>query len=186
MPKKTLKQLAPSPAKLREIKSLQLLGSWIYEPNLWHINRYSASMAFFVGLFVAFMPIPGQMILAAILAVRLRCNLPLSIGLVWITNPVTMPAIFYLSYRVGAMIIDVPVQPIEFELSWAWLTTSLANIWQPFLLGCFICGLFVGSLGYFVISMLWRWRVAKHWAERKRKREQRIHAAKSATRDSPP
>ena len=173
MPKKTLKQLAPSPAKLREIKSLQFLGSWIYETNLWHINRYSASMAFFVGLFVAFMPIPGQMILAAILAVRLRCNLPLSVGLVWITNPVTIPAIFYLSYRVGAMVIDVPVQAIEFDLSWEWITHSLASIWQPFLLGCFICGLFFGSLGYFVISMLWRWRVATHWAERKRKRAKR-------------
>ena len=173
MPKKTLKQLAPSPAKLREIKSLQFLGSWIYEPNLWHINRYSASMAFFVGLFVAFMPIPGQMILSAVLAVRLRCNLPLSVGLVWITNPVTIPAIFYLSYRVGALVIDVPVQAIEFELSWEWITHSMASIWQPFLLGCFICGLFFGSLGYFVISMLWRWRVAHHWSERKRQRAER-------------
>ncbi|MEH6517986.1 MAG: DUF2062 domain-containing protein [Halioglobus sp.] len=182
MPKKTLKQFIPSPAKLREIKSLQLLGSWIYQPNLWHLNRYAASMAFFVGLFVAFMPIPGQMILAAVLAVRLRCNLPLSIGLVWITNPLTIPAIFYLSYRVGAMIIDIPVQQVEFELSSEWLTDSLATVWQPFLLGSFICGLFFGSLGYFVISMLWRMRVARHWAERKRSRA----ARKEVTQGSVP
>jgi uncharacterized protein (DUF2062 family) len=97
-----------------------------------------------------------------------------------------MPAIFYLSYRVGAMIIDVPVQPVEFQLSWAWLTTSLGNIWQPVLLGCFICGLFVGSLGYFIISMLWRWRVAKHWAERKRIRAQRKLDAQNAAGDSSP
>ena len=61
---------------MRRIQSLRLLGDWIYATNLWHINRYSASMAFFVGLFVAFMPIPGQMILAALMAVLLRCNLP--------------------------------------------------------------------------------------------------------------
>ena len=67
---------------MREIKSLHLLGDWIYASNLWHINRYSASMAFFVGLFVAFMPIPGQMVLAAVLAVLFGCNLPLSVGLV--------------------------------------------------------------------------------------------------------
>ncbi len=170
MPKNTLKQFMPSPARLREIKSLEVLGSWIYRPNLWHLNRYSASMAFFVGLFVAFMPIPGQMILAAVMAVRLRCNLPLSIGLVWITNPVTIPAIFYLAYRVGAMIIDIPVQQIEFELSLTWVTERLSTIWQPFLLGCFICGLFFGSLGYFVVSMLWRMRVARLWAERKKRR----------------
>ena len=173
MPRRTLKQLAPSPARLREFKILSLLGDWIYQPNLWHINRSSASIAFFVGLFVAFMPVPGQMLLAALLAVNLRCNLPLSVGLVWITNPITMPAIFYLAYRVGAMIIDVPMQVIEFELSIDWVSHSLAAIWQPFLLGCLICGLFFGSLGYFIVNMLWRWRVVVHWKERKRKRKRK-------------
>mgnify|MGYP001816047845 FL=1 len=172
MPKKTLKSIVPSPARMREIQSLRLLGDWIYATNLWHINRYSASMAFFVGLFVAFMPIPGQMLLAALLAVLLSCNLPLSVGLVWITNPVTMPAIFYMAYKVGALLIDVPVQEVEFELSIFWLTHSLAAIWKPFLLGCLVSGLFFGSLGYFVLSMMWRWRVSYHWHQRKRRRAQ--------------
>jgi len=173
MPKKTLKMIVPSAARMREIKSLHLLGDWIYASNLWHINRYSASMAFFVGLFVAFMPIPGQMILAAVLAVLFGCNLPLSVGLVWITNPVTMPAIFFLAYKVGAMIIDVPLQAIEFEASFYWLSHHLEAIWKPFLLGCLICGLFFGCLSYFLISQLWRWRVAYHWHERKRRRAAR-------------
>lgn len=155
---------------MREIKSLRILGDWVYATNLWHINRYSSAMAFFVGLFTAFMPIPGQMLVAATLAVLLRCNLPLSVGLVWITNPVTMPAIFYLAYRLGAMIVDVPVQNVEFELSFYWLANSAKAIWQPFLLGCFLCGLFFGSLGYFVISILWRIRVARMWKERKKRR----------------
>ena len=172
MPKKTLKSIVPSPARMREIQSLRLLGDWIYATNLWHINRYSASMAFFVGLFVAFMPIPGQMLLAALLAVLLSCNLPLSVGLVWITNPVTMPAIFYMAYKVGALLIDVPVKEVEFELSIFWLTHSLVAIWKPFLLGCLVSGLFFGSLGYFVLSMLWRWRVSYHWHQRKRRRAQ--------------
>ena len=169
MPKKTLKSLMPSAARVREIKSLHVLGDWIYETNLWHLNRYSASMAFFVGLFMAFMPIPGQMPLAALLALMLRCNLPISVCLVWITNPLTMPALFFMAYQVGALIINVPVTAIEFELSFNWLSHQLANIWQPFLLGCLICGLFFGCLGYFVISMLWRWRVSVHWRERKRR-----------------
>ncbi len=163
MPKRTLKQFAPSPAALREIKLLRVLGDWIYEPNLWHVNRYSASMAFFVGLFVAFMPIPGQMVLAAILALLLRCNLPLSIGLVWITNPLTMPAMFFLAYSVGALMIDVPMQPLEFQLNWHWLRESIGAIWRPLLLGCVICGLFFGSLSFFLVSMMWRWRVVSRW-----------------------
>jgi len=183
MPKKTLKQLAPSPARLREVKALQYLGEWIYEPSLWHITRYSASMAFFVGLFVAFLPLPGQMVIAALLSVRLRCNLPLSVGLVWITNPVTIPAIFYLSYRVGALILNTPMEVVEFELSFAWLAEGLNGIWKPFLLGCLTCGLLAGSLGYFVISMLWRQRVARQWRQRKLRRKENAARQRASNLD---
>jgi len=174
MAKKTLKSLMPSAARIREIKSLGILGDWIYATNLWHLNRYSASMAFFVGLFVAFMPIPGQMIAAALLALLFRCNLPLSVCLVWVTNPLTMPALFFIAYKVGALILEVPVEAMAFELSYHWLSDQLSYIWRPFLLGCLICGLFCGSMGYFMISMAWRWRVAKHWRERKRRRANRL------------
>ena len=170
MPKETLKMITPSHARIKSIKALQVLGDWVYASNLWHINRYSASMAFFVGLFVAFMPIPGQMLLAAVLAVLLRCNLPLSVGLVWVTNPVTMAGIYFLSYKIGALIIDVPVKEVAFELSIHWLGTSLAAIWKPFLLGCLIGGIFFGCLGYFVINLMWRWRVWYRWRKRKQRR----------------
>jgi uncharacterized protein len=170
MPKKTLKSIMPSVARIREIRSLQFLGDWIYETNLWHINRYSASMAFFVGLLVAFMPIPGQMVVAALLALLMRCNLPLSVCLVWVTNPLTMPALFFMAYEVGALIINAPVAEVKFALSFHWLSHTLVSIWRPFLLGCLLCGLFFGCLGYFVVSMSWRWRVAVHWKERQRRR----------------
>jgi hypothetical protein len=174
MPKQTLKRIVPNVATIRKIKGLHILGDWIYAGNLWHINRYSASMAFFVGLFVAFMPIPGQTMVAAVLAVVLRCNLPLSVSLVFITNPVTMAPLFFLAYQIGALIIDVPLQHLKFEPSFFWLSTSLSEIWKPFLLGCLICALFFGCLGYFVISLAWRWRVARLWKERKRNRDARI------------
>ncbi|MEH6589697.1 MAG: DUF2062 domain-containing protein [Halioglobus sp.] len=177
MPKRTLKQLAPSPAQLREFRLLRLLGDWIYEPNLWHVNRYSASMAFFVGLFVAFMPIPGQMVAAALLAVLLRCNLPLSVALVWITNPLTIPPMFYLAYSVGALLTHVPVEAAEFEMSISWIQNSLDVIWKPLIIGCLICGLAFGSLGFFVMSMMWRWRVVTLWRRRKRARlAKKIHS----------
>ncbi|QIB67361.1 DUF2062 domain-containing protein [Kineobactrum salinum] len=170
MPRKTLKQWLPSPARIREFPCLHMLGDWIYQSNLWHLNRYSASMAFFTGLFVAFLPLPGQMVIAAVTAVLLRCNLPLSVALVWISNPVTMPAIFYMAYRVGALLIDVPVQVMEFELSCAWLRARLDLIWRPLLVGSLLCGVLFGSLGYFVVNLLWRWRVSRQWHKRQRRR----------------
>ena len=93
--------------RIRKIKALGVLGDWVYASNLWHLNRYSASMAFFVGLFVAFMPIPGQVVVAAVLAVLLRCNLPLAVSLVFVTNPLTMAPVFYLAYEIGALIVAI-------------------------------------------------------------------------------
>ncbi len=162
----------PSPTRLRASGALDLLGEWVYAGNLWHLNRYSASMAFFVGLFIAFIPVPGQMLLAAIGAVAFRCNLPLSVGLVWITNPVTVPAIFFLAYSVGALIIDVPVENVEFAFSVEWFTQGMLMVWKPLVVGCLLCGLFFGCLGYFVVNVLWRIRVARQWKKRKRRRAQ--------------
>jgi hypothetical protein len=172
MPRKTLKSLMPSPARLRRSGALDVFGDWVYASNLWHLNRYSASMAFFVGLFLAFIPVPGQMLLAALGAVLLRCNLPLSVGLVWVTNPLTVPAIFFLAYQVGALIIDVPIKEVEFALSIDWVETELSRVWRPLLAGCVLCGLFFGSLGYFVVNVLWRLRVARQWKKRKQRRTQ--------------
>ena len=170
MPKNTLKRFMPTPRKLREVRSLQFLGEWMYQPNLWHINRNSSSKAFFVGLFMAFMPVPIQMILAALVAVRVRCNLPISVGLCWISNPVTMAPLFYFAYRVGAAVMGADIKPLEFQLSWDWISSSLLAIWQPFLLGCVLCGFFFGSLGYFTIQLLWRWQAVQRWEARRLRR----------------
>jgi uncharacterized protein (DUF2062 family) len=171
MPKRTLRKWIPTPAALRKQKALHIFGDWIYEGNLWHLNRYSASMGFFVGLFMAFMPIPGQMIVAAAMAVWLRCNLPLSVSLVWITNPVTMPPIFFFAYELGAFLLGENTQALNFELSFEWLFTTLGAVWQPFLLGCTLFSIGFGALGYFLVDILWKMQVRHKWKERQRQRQ---------------
>lgn len=177
MPKETIKRFLPTPAKLRRIKSLAVLGEWIYEPNLWHINRKSASVAFFVGLFVAFIPLPSQMIIASLLAVWWRCNLPLAVGLCWITNPVTMGPIFWFAYQLGALVTGTTAATEQFSISWEWLSSGLIAVWKPFLLGCLLCGFFFGSLGYFVVQGLWRWQVVQRWETRGYKRRLKLEQA---------
>lgn len=162
--------MAPSPQRLRGMRSLRPLGGWVYEPNLWHINRLSTAKAFAIGLFSAMIPLPGQMFIAALVAVRWRANLPLSVTLIFITNPLTMPVIYFAAYQLGAAILDTPLQQVEFEMTWHWLTERLGRIWQPFLLGCFIMGSLAGIFGYVAIDLLWRWRVIDQWQKRAAKR----------------
>ena len=170
MPKKFIKRYMPDHEKIRNHKQLnKVFGKLLHDPNLLHLNRRSVSMAFFVGLFMAFVPLPSQMIMAAAIAIIVRCNLPISVGLVWISNPVTMPPLFYFAYKVGAWILSTPEHDFIFELSWNWLGTELAAIWEPFLLGCAICGVFFGGLGYVTIRLLWRLHIVNAIKERKKK-----------------
>jgi len=175
MPKNFIKRYLPDPHKISNNKQLnKVFGTLLHDPNLFHLNRRSVSMAFFVGLFMAFVPLPSQMITAAAVAILVRCNLAISVALVWISNPVTMPPIFYFAYKVGATILSVPERKFTFELSWQWLGSELSAIWEPFLLGCLVCGLVSGAFGFILIRGLWRLHLINHLKERKKKRKKNL------------
>jgi uncharacterized protein (DUF2062 family) len=166
MPRKLLKKFMPNEEKLKQHKHLSWLGSYIHEPNLWHLNRKSVARAFLVGLFCAFLPIPLQMLVAAVMAIMIRSNLPISISLVWITNPLTMPPIFYFTYLVGDFFIGDPSSSIEFEMSMEFIQNSISQVWWPLLFGSVLCGLFFGVVGYFAIQGFWAWHVGRNWRKR--------------------
>lgn len=163
MPKKFIKKYTPTPEKLKSHKHLSFLTVFFSSPNLWHLNRNSVAKAFFVGLFCAFLPIPFQMVFAAILAIPFRANIPISVALVWISNPLTMPLLYYGCYKVGDFILGGTGTNFAFELSWDWVMDGMLLIWKPFLLGCFIVGFTSGVLGYFSIKAYWRWYVVNKW-----------------------
>ena len=167
MPKNLIKKYLPDPDFFKNHKNLQFLGERLHDPNLWHLNRRSISMAFAIGLFVAWIPTPGQMAIAAIAAFYLRANLPVSVALVWITNPLTMPPMFYFSYLVGLWALNEPSPSENFEFSVDNALSGLGDVWEPFLLGCFIVGIISSATGYFSINEYWRHHVTKKWEERK-------------------
>lgn len=173
MPKKLFQRYLPNPKEIRNNKYLKIFGTLIHEPNLWHFNRNSVATAFAVGLFCAWIPTPFQMVLAAGGAILFRANLPVSMALVWITNPLTMPPMFYAAYKIGAMILGVNEMPFEMELSWHWLLHEMMQIWKPFLVGCLIAGISFALVGYVSIQVFWRWHVLRRWKNRQHGRSRR-------------
>jgi uncharacterized protein (DUF2062 family) len=173
VPKRFIKRYLPDHHKIRNHKNLRFFGQLLHDPNLWHLNRRSVSGAFSVGLFSAFVPVPFQMVLGAAGAILWRVNLPISVGLVWLTNPVTMPPVFYFCYKLGTWILRTPLHTgITFELSIRWIMVELATIWQPFLLGCFVMGTLSAVVGNVVIRLLWRLHIARYLKRKRQKRQQ--------------
>lgn len=184
MPRKLIKKYMPDEQKLKTNRYLSWLGSCIHDPNLWHLTRKSVSKAFFVGLFCAFIPLPSQMLIAAVAALYVRSNLPISISLVWLTNPITIPPMFYFAYWIGTLIIGADAQQVEFVMSIDWLTTELSHIWLPLLVGSLTCGIVSGTLGYFLMQGFWVWQVNKSWRKRQSFRTKKKNAEKRAHRNS--
>ena len=170
MPRKFIKRFVPHHDAIHSHRGLRFLGPLIKDPNLLHLNRRSVSGAVGIGLFLAFVPVPFQMVLAAIAAVIIRINLPITMAMVWLTNPITIPPMFYFAYKVGVWLLGTPKQEFDFELSWTWITDSLGAIWEPFLLGCFFVGSMVGLVGSLTVRTLWRIKVKQSWKERKQQR----------------
>jgi len=100
-----LKPLLPDPKTLH-VKLHSLVGGdardgdarkragirgWIIntlaQPMVWHLNRRSVAGGVAVGLFVSWVPVPLQMLLAAVLSAVLRVHVPVSVVMVWFTNP---------------------------------------------------------------------------------------------------
>ena len=167
MPKKLIRRYIPTPEKIKNMKGLGFLSTWLQDPNIWHLHRHSVSKAFIIGLFWMSIPIPGQMVAAAVFAILFRANLPLSVALVWISNPLTMGPIFYFNYVVGTYILGQDAtEDLTFELSWHWMNHILGDLWQPLYLGSSVVGLALGAIAYFMIHILWRWHVIKTWRVR--------------------
>lgn len=173
MPKRLLQKWFPSPEQIRNNSSLKFLAPLFSRPNLWHVNRRSVARAFVAGLFFAMLPVPFQMVFAACLAFMINANVPIAVGLVWITNPLTMPPIFYATYRLGAWMLDMPTRTFDVELSAEWLLQELNAIWQPLFLGSVTTGIILSATSYFAIRLAWRLHVIRNLNKRRLNRTRR-------------
>ena len=170
MPRKTIRRLLPDINEVLKKPSLRWIRRLANDPNLFHLNRHSVSLAVAVGVFCAFMPLPGQTLIALLLCYLLRANLPIGVLLIWISNPITIPPMFYLTYQLGSYISDTEAIVFTVQMEWEWFKSLGNEILLPLFVGSFICGSILSIISYFSIFYLWRWKVVKNWRLRREKR----------------
>jgi uncharacterized protein (DUF2062 family) len=170
MRKILLRRLLPFTRSIRGDRKLsRIFGRLLHDPNLWHLNRYSVAWGVSVGLFMAFVPVPFQMLLAIAAAVMISANIPVAVVLVWVSNPITVAPLFFAAYKFGAWLLAETPEKIKFEISIDWVVTQLVEIWQPFLLGCFVLGLASAAIGHAAVRIIWRIHVVQSWQLRGRR-----------------
>jgi uncharacterized protein (DUF2062 family) len=169
MPRQLIKRYTPDRAALKKHKYLRHLGALLHDENLWHLNRRSVSGGVAAGLFWAMIPLPSQMLAAALSAVLFRINLPISVSLVWVTNPVTIPPVFYFNYLVGTWLLGTTPEKVQFKFSLEWVAAELHAIWKPLYAGSLLSGIVLGAISYGAMRLYWRWHVLKRFRARRAK-----------------
>ena len=183
VPHKRLKDLLPTPEKILESRTLKLFAPHLADPRLWHFNRHSLNKAVYIGVLSAFFPLPGQMLLALIGSLIFRANVPMALGLTWITNPVTSLPIFYAGYYIGAKIIDAPVISLRFigrmiaDFSlWAlsdgdnpFITYKGTVSLTAFCIGLTILAIITSIVCGLAFKAIWRYKTVVSWQKRQQK-----------------
>ncbi len=109
---------------------------------------------------------PFQMVAAAFFALRFNANIALSVALVWFSNPLTMPPIFYAEYLLGAWILDIPYASFHYELTLSWFKDKLYVIVLPMYVGAILVGLVLSASSYHFIHWIWKRSALKKWQKR--------------------
>lgn len=176
--RRLLRRVIPGGREIRGHSFLQrVFGQPLFSPDLWHLSRNSVAWAMSIGLFIAWIPVPFQMVLAAGGAILARCNLPVAVAMVWVSNPVTMAPLYFSAHQLGGWILDRPPGDFRIELSVRWLFEELGKVWEPLMLGCFVLGLASAILGQIVIRLVWRAHIMVSWRERRVRRQRRSKQA---------
>jgi len=164
----------PDPAEIRH--RLGLVGGdrglrgrlavRLREPALWCITRHSVAGGVAVGLFVGWLPIPLQMALAAVLASLLHVHVPVSVVMVWFSNPLTVAPLLYAAWRTGAMLFGEPSHAAPRGAGIDALFASLGHAWPTVLAGCLFLALCSSVAGFLLTRLLWRVLAVRRWRRR--------------------
>lgn len=135
-----LKKLLPKRESIVNLTALQKIKQFTADHKLWVINCRSVSLGVGIGLFSAFIPLPIQMLLAAILSITFRSNLPIAILMTWVSNPFTFIPFNFLIYAAGSFVTG---NEISYEI-------NLSVIGARYFIGLAIVSLVSGLIGFLV------------------------------------
>lgn len=178
MPRRLLKKFIPAPNFLRERWFLRPFGERLHNPQLWTLHRRGVTPAFGAGLAICFVPLPVHLLLACTSAVVFRLNIAVICATTFLLNPFSAVPVYYAAYRVGAALMHAPRQHFRFVPTVSWFRHGLVPVWRPFVLGCLVCAVVMGVLGWAVLEILWRMQVKRRYRRR--------HAAQLIAQQRPP
>lgn len=163
----------PTREQMERSRWIRPFANRVLRSELWRFTRRSVPRGVALGMLVGIIVPFAQMLFSALLCLPIRANVPVAALTTFVTNPVTTPLIWILSYNIGSWILRVDaatvIAPVskamehsEFGDMLQWLTG--ATLVTAF--GLVVVAVVAAALSYVATSFTWRFIVA---AKRKRR-----------------
>ena len=141
--------------RIRKRPWLNALIKPIFDRDLWTPCRYSVASGLSIGLFCGMLPIPFQMVLAALASMRARVNIPVAMAACWISNPLTQVPIILFQERFGDWVrektsLSMP-KFLNAEVTFFDNTLNLSS----YIVGFLLVGTILSILAYPLVYGLW-------------------------------
>ncbi len=167
----------PKRDTIHQNRMLRPFARHLSKPELWRMHRRSVPRAVAIGLGVGIIIPFMHMLIAALLAIPLRANVAVAAAFTLLINPLTIPPIYYLAYRVGRWELradSVVIDPQAAQQASGELARFLFWIHHasgPIALGIVTLAFLAALLGYVLTAIVWRlWLASKL----RRRREARL------------
>ena len=168
MIRKVLKKTSSRSEKLDKF-----LDKYNLSREFFGVSRRSITKGIWIGLFWGFIPMPMQMVAVVLTTFAFRFNVPIAIAMVWLSNPITMPPMYYMEYVTGNFLLGQEgVEGIELTLEW--FSENFDEILIPLYVGTSFYSVVVSTLIYFAVNWLWIKSVHEEKKERKAKHRSKI------------
>ncbi|MBD3791112.1 MAG: DUF2062 domain-containing protein [Campylobacterales bacterium] len=168
MIRKVLKKTSSRSEKLDKF-----LDKYNLSREFFGVNRRSVTRGVWIGLFWGFIPMPMQMVAVVLSTFAFRFNIPIAIAMVWLSNPVTMPPMYYMEYLTGNFLLGQEGLD-DIELTMEWFTENFDQILIPLYVGTSFYSVIVSTLIYFLVNWLWIKSVHEEKRGRKAKHQRKI------------
>ena len=137
-----------------------------------NINRKMITKGVFIGLFWGFIPMPMQMLAVVATTPMIRFNVPIAIAMVWLSNPFTMPPMYYMEYLTGNLILGREgIDNIELTLEW--FSNNMGDIFVPLYVGTAFYSIVVSAVIYLLLNWLWIRSVQEEKYNKRKRKEKK-------------
>lgn len=163
----------PTRETVHQHRLLRPFAPYLGHAALWRMTRRSVPRGVALGLFIAVIFPVMHTVIAAVLAIPARANVAIAAAFTLLVNPLTIPPLYYLAYRIGSWELHhdaTLVNPAAAERVSGELSRLLFWVHQasgPIAVGVMTIAVGLALFGYGASALVWRFWSHSRWRQRR-------------------